>query len=57
MLIDQHLGQTFNNDSLVFPVLAPYRHSIEIVLKDLVRLGLAAGVYDDHDLAVILGKD
>src|SRR4051812_11234062 len=57
MLIDQHLGQTFNNDSLVFPVLPFYRHSIEIVVKDLVRLGLVAGVYDDDDLAVILGKD
>ncbi|AMV24110.1 hypothetical protein VT84_06915 [Gemmata sp. SH-PL17] len=57
MLIDQYLGQTFNNDSLVFPVLTLYRHSVETVLKDLVRLGLAMGVYDDDDLAVILGKD
>lgn len=57
MLIDQHLGQTtFNNDSLVFPVLTLYRHGIELVLKDLIRLGLAEGVYDDTDRAAILGK-
>ncbi|AMV25146.1 hypothetical protein VT84_12175 [Gemmata sp. SH-PL17] len=57
MLIDQYLGQTFNNDSLVFPVLTLYRHSVEIVLKDLVRLGLAMDIYDDADLKAILGKD
>lgn len=57
MHIDQHLGQTFNNDSRVFPVLTLYRHSNEIVLKDLVRLGLAASAFNDDDLAVILGKD
>jgi hypothetical protein len=57
MLLDQQFSQTFNNDSLVFPVLALYRHSVEIVLKDLIRLGLAEGVYDESDLADILGKD
>jgi hypothetical protein len=57
MLIDQHLSQTFNKDSLVFPVLTLYRHSVEIVLKDLIRLGLTMHVYDDDDLTVILGKD
>jgi len=57
MLIDRHLNQTFNNDSLVFPVLTLYRHSVEVVLKDLIRLGLTMDVYDDADLVAILGKD
>lgn len=57
MLIDQHLGQTLNNDGLVFPVLTLYRHSVEIVLKDLIRLGLAMNVYDAAELTAILGRD
>jgi hypothetical protein len=57
MLIGQHLNQTFNNDSLVFPVLTLYRHSIEVILKDLIRLGLTMDVYDAAELTAILGKD
>ena len=56
MLIDQHLAQSFNNDSLVFPVLTLYRHSVELILKDLIRLGLALSVYNDADLEDIIGK-
>jgi len=57
MLIEGHLSQTFNNDSLVFPVLALYRHSVEVILKDLIRLGLMTDVYDGDDLIAILGRD
>jgi len=54
MIVDAASHEDLNSDDLFFPVAYMYRHHLELMLKELVRLGVRIGIL--HDCEEILGK-
>ena len=46
MIVDSAKSDVCNSDDLFFPIAYLYRHHLELMLKELVRLGMRIGAID-----------
>ena len=63
MIVDSAKNDDRNPDDLFFPVAYLYRHHLELMLKELVRMGVrlgslngCAGILGKHDLELLWNK-